>query len=480
MIRARLYLMSLLMAGCQGFSEGPYPIEGSTWVMDEPKMATEGDVSIDVFANRKECRNDGRGEVAPSEVEDCIPAVDRGTGQVNVSFRILDKKGDAQYLTLTQDMVDLAHFGSSRQPTTWDLIPHGSEDAPQLFIIIIDGSSSIYDTGGITKIHNALTKKGVIDSFLPARTEGRSNGVILLRFSKDLMTIDGKDPLKDVTILERPKEYKKYVDEYVENRSAAGYSFMYDAVVKASTKLIDSEKVRSWLQNNGASPTIVLLADGFNNEAAPDVCATNVPRLTEALATVEDARRKGGTNRLTVHTVGLGTALQPGWAMPLSLDVNEASLCRDYGDQVINGHLELIGIDNPSLEMLAYAGGGKSWVKKDSKGLEDVFLETAARRYKWYTLKSELDSFYHRQSFDARIRLKGGIQAQTTLEFHPSAWMDAPSGTVPEDERWFVKNPFRRSLSPVMLIVGFLTILGFVGPATFNARRALFRRPRGK
>jgi hypothetical protein len=476
----RLFLSSLLLlAGCTAISDdGPWPVEGTTWRIEKPAPNERSDTKIDVFANRDDCLNAYK-EVDSTEVDLCVPKVDRASGQVHMGFRLVDKKSsDVQYLPLNQTQVEVAHLSRTiTDAEKWELIPHGPMAAGQLYIIIIDGSASIYQTGGIKKVKKALQTPAVIESFLPERG-GQSTGVLLLRFSEELKTIDGKDPLT-APIIEKKKVYEEMVEKHVENPSR-GFSHVYDALVYASTTLLESKEIKNWLQVNSATPTIVLLTDGFNNEAASDVCSDNVSRLNSAIDKIRKARLEGGIYHSTVYTVGLGKAINKSYAIPAGGGaVTEGELCRDYGDAIINGGLEA-RIDNPSLVRLADVGGGKSFVSNNHKGLADVFLAAAAQRYKWYEVRYTIDNYYLRRSFDARIRLKQFAQAETTVKFHPSAWMDSPSGLVPEGERWFQATPFRHSLLPVTGLLGLLVTFAFVGPASFNARRALFRRVRRK
>ena len=492
---AAVALALAAIAGCEGYNEGPYPIEQSTWLIGVPKEGdnAKADVVVDIYANRDDCVN-------AKEVDDtdlCVPMVDRASGQVRFSFGIKGTDGNVAHLSLNQESVEFAHFDRMLKPEYWDLEPHAPIGASQLFIIIVDGSASIYKTGGITKVKRALLDKQVVDSFLPKGQTGVHNGVMLLRFSVDLETMDGKDPLKDAVIFEKQKDYIDFVDAHLENKGKAGFSHVYEAVAKASTKLVQTETVRNWLGMASAEPTIVLLTDGFNNEKGDDTCATNVPRLVDSLNTVQRAASQGGKSRLRVFTVGLGTPMSSGFVMPPGgvEAITDKVICKSdqngyYGDRIIDNSyavgqgssqgLEEVGIDNQSLTYIAFAGGGKSYVENTDKGLAKVFLAAAAQKYGWYTVRSRQDSFYQRRSFDARIRLRGGIQGESTVTFLPSPWLDAPSGTIPPGEMWFVPTPFRASLSPVTVIIGFLTALGFAGPAWFNARRALFRRARDK
>ncbi len=487
MMRASMIALLAALSGCEGYAVGPYPIENSTWLISHPETSdnARADVNVKIFANRDDCQNESW--VDEKDKDLCVPAVDRGRGQVRFSFMLRDTKGDAPVpLSLNQESVDLALMGVRAKPDEWDLIPHDPKGASQLFILVLDGSASIYSTGGIKKVKTALLDKQVMDSFLPKGQEGKHNGVLLLRFSEGLETIDGKDPMTEAVVIERQKDYKQMIEDKLENKGKAGFSHVYEAVTKSATKLLEAEKIRSFLAASSAEPTIVLLTDGFNNIKGADVCADNVPRLVESLDVIQRAIAKGGKVRMRVFTIGLGTALNPGFKPPPggSDAISEALLCTndntDYSKQTINGDLELQGIDNQSLYYMAQAGGGESFVRRDEKGLAEVFLKTAAKKYEWYTVYAEQNPYLSRRSFDALIRLKGGTQGQATVKFLPSPWLDAPTGTVPEDERWFVVSPFRMALGPLLMMLGSLATLRFVGPAWFNAKRALLRRAKEK
>jgi hypothetical protein len=462
------------LLGCQDFDDSPWLVEGTTWRIDEPQFAEGGDVKIDIFANRVDCLQ--ADEVDETEIEDCIPRVDRGTGQVEIAFRLVDKAtSDTLYLPLTKEQVNLAHQGSAVVGSRWELIQHGPMRAGQLFIVIIDGSASIYETGGIEKIKKALLTETVIDAFMPENST-EAAAVMLLRFSEDVRTIEGGDPRLASAIIKGRADYKRRVNEHLHSNDR-GYSHLYDAVSFASGPLLESPEVRNWLQVNRAQPTIVILTDGFNNEQADDVCKDNVQRLKDTVDVLARVRAAGGSYKPTVFTVGLGDPIRAKFTLPAGGAVSEPALCNNYADQRIDGGLEA-KIDNPSLEWIADAGGGRSFIKTNHKGLAEVFTEAAAQRFKWYELRYDIDTFYHRSSFTSLIRLDSGGQAESSVSFHPSAWLDAPSGEVAEGELWHRRTAVRRSTVLVMSILGGLVFLGFVGPATFNARRALFRRAR--
>jgi hypothetical protein len=248
----------------------------------------------------------------------------------------------------------------------------------------------------------------------------------------------------------------------------------------ATTTLLESKEIASWIGVNDAAATIVVITDGFNTEKEAETCSANVRRLQYALETIQKARH-GEATIPTLHMVGLGQAIRPKWKLPRGGNVTEMELCGEFADQQISGNLEELGIDNASLMWLADAGGGDSFIKNNHKGLADVFLTAAAQRYKWYTARYGIDSFYQRRSFDTRLRLQTFAKAQTIVWFRPSSWIDAPTPTLVPGSRWATAPaPFARTLVPVLTIFGALLFIRFLGPASQNARRAIFRRVRRK
>ena len=154
-------------------------------------------------------------------------------------------------------------------------------------------------------------------------------------------------------------------------------------------------------------------------------------------------------------------------------------LCGKYADYRIDGGLEDSGIDHISLAWIAEAGGGISYVKRDSRGLAETFERAARARYRWYEVRYRVpDPFYHRKSFEVKLRLQNVARAETSFRVFPSPWLDAPGGVRGEGERWTTGIPLRSSFGFVLPILGGLVFLFFLGPAFFNARRALFRRAR--
>ena len=62
-------------------------------------------------------------------------------------------------------------------------------------------------------------------------------------------------------------------------KARSGYTHLYNAVDYSLNTVLEEPVVKQVLSKE-TKPTIVLLTDGFNNEASNDTCTSNVPRLT--------------------------------------------------------------------------------------------------------------------------------------------------------------------------------------------------------
>ena len=117
-----------------------------------------------------------------------------------------------------------------------------------------------------------------------------------------------------------------------------------------------------------AQPTLVVLTDGFNNQAANDTCATNVDRLNGLLTHMNEVQRGSGVSaRSLVFTVGLGLRYRKG-EKPKGFNqtVTSTGLCGKYIDERIDGRLENLGIDHVSLAWIAEAGRGSLLTNADN------------------------------------------------------------------------------------------------------------------
>ncbi len=469
-----LALCLLALFGCQS-EEYPAPIPGSTYRIDKDVPAKGSELRIDVLTTWSECVN-----AKIEELDLCVPQVDRAAGEVRLAFDVRDPvTGSVMYRSLDREQVSISH--GMRLQEDYEIIPHDPVTGGQLFILLIDGSGSMYDNDGerAKKVYKALLTKSVIRGFFPE--DNSKTGVVLLRFSgTDVVGLDGGPP----HVVKNAADYQRIIKKHL-LVPTFGYTFLYQSVRYGVTELVSVKEISEFLAVRAAEPTLIVLTDGFNNEAAKDVCGDNVPRLNETLDVIREANRGvGASARTTVFTVGLGKALPRKRRKETPKDrfkksITAAELCGKYVDYPIDGGLEDHGIDDVSLRWIAEAGNGLSFVRRDPRGLAEVFQKATAARYRWYELRYKVpDSFWHRTSFDVKLRLQSNARAETTVKIHPSAWMDAPSGYKEKGERWTRMTPFRSTVALFMPVFGLLVFLTFVGPAWFNARRAMFRRAR--
>lgn len=466
---AWLWLAVWLGAGCQS-EEFPAPIIGSAYRISDDVPAEGSEVRIDVLANRRACAN-----AAVVDIDDCLPRADRASGELRVSFNLKDPQSSLELsralskdqVVVTQDQTNQGDF---------ELIPHEPIVTGQLFILLIDGSGSMHanDQERIRKVYSALLRPSVIEGFFP---EGnRKTGVVLLRFSSRVSGIDGGKP----KILRSREEYTAAVRDHLMTRSG-GYTHLYEAVEYAVTELLRVDEIEQFLTVKAAEPTLVVLTDGFNNVDRRDTCADNVPRLQRTVDLLREVRaNEGGATRPTVFTVGLGVKYR-GENKPQGLNrpVTTRGLCGGYGDYPIDPSLEDAGIDHVSMQWIAEAGGGYSFVKRKPKGLADVFEAASATRYRWYELWYRVsDNLWHRRSFEVEIQLKSRERALTRFTVLPSPWLDGPTGRHELGESWHTPTPFRHTFAVLVPGLGVLLFLQFLGPAFFNARRAILRRAR--
>lgn len=470
-------LAALILGGCANPQVDARPIEGTTYRISRSSTPVTNETSrveVKILTGRDDCEQ--QLQLTGDDLEACLPRVDRATGETTLSFLLKDSTmGVPLWYPLNRDQVIVSHNdrkASSRGE--YELIPHGARRTGQLFILVIDGSSSMYEgePSGADQVYDALRAPRVVRTFFPEGADYRT-GVVLLRFTSDVHSIDGGD----IEILTRPKAYKNQLVAL--KQRSGGFTHLYEAAAYAATDLLRQEAISSWLQVNNAEATIVLLTDGFNNEHGSDTCATNVPRLEAVLETLRGARATPEQPHLrpTLYTVGFGRPILRDYEFDRQGDLNVRTLCRGNGDETINNGLERRGIDNASLEWLADAGGGLAFVRHNADGLADVFDAAAAERYQWYTARYRIDGFYHRQSYTVRVSLAAYAVASSTVDIYPSGWFDAPSG-IPQEDQWSRTPPVRKGLTFLMPLLGLLVLVRFLGPALFNARRAIFRRAR--
>lgn len=479
MIRWVLTLF-LLLVGC---SDNLEHIPGSTLRFEEATAVEGTELELKLFTDAGSCRG---GEVSEELLSNCVPYVDRASGQVRLGFQFR-YDNTIFHLPLTEENIEV-YFNNRRvipdqPPFKVAVIPHDPIRVRQVFILVIDGSGSMneVDNNGvprIEKVRRALLRPDVVESFFPGN--GVKTAVILTTFTAGQPVPIGTP---DFQVIENAGKYKKLIKESLV--PGRGYTHLYEAVGFASNDLLKMEKINNWILENEASPTIIALTDGFNNEQASDTCGSNAERLSRMLRRLKDARTGEGVNkrsRPTVYAVGLGQPIRRKSAIREKLsqskvEVSPAELCGRFAGQRIDGDLETYGIDNASLEWMAFHGGGFAYVRQDSDGLAEAFKAAAAERFTWFELRYSVDPFYLRRVFETKVRLTSFATAEGAVKLHPSAWFDPPTGRMDADG-WVRPVPYRSTFAVLMPIFSGLVVLTFIGAAIFNTRRALFGRTR--
>ena len=459
-----------LVVGCQR-AEYPAPLPGTTYRIDKDIPEKDSEVFVDLLTTWRECAAAG-----VSDMDACRPKADRAAGEFHLSFQLKDPQSSRTiYRSITDDQIRVTHDRATQSDVT--LIPHEPMSSGQVFILLIDGSGSMYENDGerIKKVYEALLMPAVVNGFFPDEAGARS-GVILLQFSADVKGRDGGAP----RVIKTAAEYKRVIQENL-LRPTGGFTHLYGAVRYGVTDLLEVPAVRDFVNLQSAEPTFIVLTDGFNNETAADTCADNAPRLQQTVDLLRERRTApSAIGKPIVYSVGLGKAIDVGKRQKSrNAKVTPQGLCGAYAQRRIDSDLEDFGIDAVSLEWLAEAGGGYSFVRRNPEGLAEVFQRAARPRYRWYEVRYRTtDSLYHRKSFDIEVQLTSADLALSTVKVYPSAWLDAPTGVRPDGEDWVVARPFRESLGLLLVPLGSFVLLFFLGPAAFNARRAITRRAR--
>lgn len=464
----------LLLGACVNPEDGPFLVEGTTYRIAAPEQVDSPDLTMELFTSREACIADR--DVLADEVDDCVPRVDRASGQVRLAFGLRDPGTGSTYeLPLTVDDIVVTHDGLTT-PGAPELTAHHPVRASQLFIVLIDGSGSMFagENPVVNKVYRALMNERVIEAFFPDDANV-DTGVVLLRFTNGVTGLDGGPP----RVISDPRGYRQMVRGHL-MQSPRGYTHLYSAVEYGIGPLMEEQAVKEWLALRRAEPTIIALTDGFNNEEARDRCGDNAQRLSGLLESIQASQLQELHKRPRIYTVGLGRALRPNW------DFNNfrgqlpgpESLCGRYAGEVINGRLENQGIDNASLEWIASYGKGETYVENNDRGLAQVFLDAAAVRYAWYDVQYTVDPFYHRRSFASGIELRSYARGGASVQLQPSGWIDAPTPRRKAGSVWTEPRPVRAAFGLLVPVLAGLILLHFLGPASFNGRRAITRRAR--
>ena len=464
----------LAMTGCEGdLSRVP----GTTVRVGEPTSSSEGkqQLRLHIFNDRETCAT----AVGAMAADDCVPWVDRRSGQVRVAFQVR-VDGTPWPVPLGPDDVEVFH---KNQRVTQDgrkkvaLVPHDPTRGEQLFILMIDDTYSmgLVDPGGqrtrLEKVQDALLRRDVVESFFPKDVK---TAVVPLLFRGGRLP----EPLSPEWVVRDPKEYRRLIREGL--RDPTGYTPLYEAIEYSATSVLEIAQVKQAVQVDKQQPTVIVLTDGFNNPDANDTCASNAPRLKKLLDRIQAARLGESVPdvryRPTVFTVGLGRkAWRQRFDVPSGIDVTAGILCGNRANERVDGGLELYGVDNRTLAWVARVGGGASFVSNTTDGLADAFKAAAAMRYGWFEARYQVDPFYLRRAFETKLRLVSLQGTSASLRFFPSAWLDAPSGE-PGPEGWTRAGSFFRTFSLLMPLLAFFAAMAYLPAAMFNVRRAMTSR----
>jgi hypothetical protein len=471
------FLGPLIWLGLSACDTDLASIRGSTIRVGRPVTVDGTELELKIFRDQEDCEV----KVAEGDVPICLPNVDRAAGEVRLGFQFRDKS-DVFPMPISEeskDQIRVVHMGTVVQDgvngQAYTVIPHDPRPVSQLFILVIDGSSSMWEDNRMESVREALLLPEVKDAFFPEQA-GVKTGVLLLQFT------DGNpQPVGGALVpLDNKKDYSRLVKN--ELRVLSGYTHLFNAITYASGDLLKDPEVNRWIDLYQAAPTIVALTDGFNNIGRTDTCRSNAERLELLLKHLDNVRRNSEDlrTRPTVFTVGLGRPLRPQFKLPedLAARVDPVELCgKRYVDRPIDGDLETVGIDNASLAWIAARGGGFSFVKRAKKGLGEAFRGAAATRYDWFEVRYRVDPFFLRRSFKTTLRLLSYADAEASVVIHPSAWLDAPPGEVGADG-WTERRSYMHTAALAMPAMGMLLAASVVGAFLFNTRRALFGRIR--
>jgi hypothetical protein len=511
-----LCVLAAVFTGCNGpgdVSELDLELIPGSLTRVENAISDPTATQLDLMATQEDCQrliNEGVLE----EMSECLPQVDAGNGNVRLTYRILDngtplalpmqvdpatnKVSPHRYMSVmhqTEGVRDGWADDSDAAITRHvSITPHGeSLEAAQLFVLLIDRSDSMRkDDGGKTtrmgRLKKALLSRAVTDRFF----SNDQNRVLVLSFAQDVREVGGRGgPFQ---LIGDPDDYFNVIQGL---RADGSWTHLYDAVEFASTTALERPEVQKYLLDQKALPTVIALTDGFDNQNSAETCGDNASALSSLIRKLKK-KRSASEEVLApvVYTVGLGSPALPDFPYVAEGKTDEEKrkasigkmlkrptpegLCGAAAGRIIDPPgrapgLEDDGIDNASLEWIAFRGGGKSVVTTKLSDLIAAFEQAAAKRYEWFELRYHTDPSYFRQSFRVRLKTEAFVRTSAEIRFHPPTAFSLPEPSVSESGWWAPSAPFRSTTSLVLSILGFCVSLAFLGAATFNLRRALTR-----
>jgi hypothetical protein len=460
-----------------------FAIEGTTWSMSTPSTVGDGGLKLRLFETPDKCL------VHPADTNErrmCPPFVDPERAEVRLGMRVEKEgaipvalsAGDVEVQVPGRDggLVDLV-AGES-----FELVPYQPLGFRQLWVLLVDQSGSMYravngERPVMEKVVGALLSDATVDAFFPE--EGQNlTGVLLLSFTGQVRAVpDG--PWQSARVLVDREQYRFHVDKLLDEPVAVGYTGLYDAVRTTLDEVMMSQEVRTFPGNDNADPAVVVLTDGFNNEAGSDTCATNAPKLTRLIRWIGSLPSQSGHQGTTLHTVGFGKPFSTYEPTMLPGEVTPQGLCGLEADRLINNNLETGRIDNVSLAYMALAGGGTAYVGEDPAGLAQFLGTTGATIHQWYGLHLRLPADVRkrmRMPLPLRIVVKRPRKLETRVTLFPHPWFDASPGEVPIGTTWAEPRPVLAATAWLLLGLGWtLGVFGF-GVGAHHAWRALARR----
>lgn len=473
----------------------------STARIGTSQKVSTGETTLRFYHNKEECddlisalnsrrpstekMSDG---IQAIEKRNCMPWFDRKNGEVQLSFSLLyeQDEDDPIALPLEKEYIQVANNNRAldkTKDTVVELIPHEPILGSQLYVLIIDASGSMNTVDDppkegrpektrMDKVRQALLSSSVQKAFFP---EGSDNRLVIYTFTAGRPEpIGGK-----FRLISSKRQYKKLIRNHL--RSSSGYTHLYNAIGFGIDELKKNKKIKEFLSVQEASPTLLVLTDGFNNISNGDTCKSNakpLQELVEKIAVTQDPE-KSLLMRSRIFTVGLGRKIRKKVRIPSNYTdrVDPKTLCGKFRNVRIDGDLENRGIDNVSLEWIAKVGGGQSFVSKNKKGLANAFVQAAALRYKWFELRYKVSPTWLRETFVTKLQIKTLASATSEITVYPHAWLDAPNGKLRDDGWTDPRQPYHSSVL-FMNILGSLLLLSILGAAFFNIRRNLMGRLR--
>ena len=412
------------------------------------------------------------------ETLNCTPWFDRKNGEVQLSFsvesndEILSLPLEDKHLAIRHNNNVVSNEGNVTAGNVAKIIPHEPTLGSQLYILIIDGSASMTEKDGtrtsrMEKVRRALMRKDVQEAFFP---KGSKNNLLVFTFTNgDPTPLGGKREF-----ISNKKDYYNLIKDHL--KAQKGYTHLYKAIGYGIDIIETDRKIKKFLTRQEASPTILVLTDGFNNISNEDTCQSNVTPLRELIEKIDNNQndQKDLFLRTRIFTIGLGRPIKSKPNIPKDnlLNVDATRLCGSAKNKKIDGDLETLGIDNVSLEWIAKTAKGESFVKRSSKELASAFKKAAAIRYKWFEVRYKVSPTWVRQTFTTDFQIKNFANARSTINIYPHAWLDGPPGKERSD-KWTDPKSSRHSAVIFMNIIGGLLFISILGAAIFNIRRVL-------